>query len=177
MKEITTRIEKLEDTAKVQMQLMTLAPQIAEGKIFEVIIKQWRARRSIDANSYGHLIWARMGEVLKTTPDEIKYKMNLDYGTPEERNGQPVIMALAKDIDPQAFGLYAKKLGDFTAKRGQEFTQYMIYKPTHLLDTKEMSRLIEGTVNEAKELGIETKTPKEIAEMLLAWESGRGGVK
>ena len=42
------------------------------------------------------------------------------------------------------------------------------------MDSKEMSRLIEGTIDEAKQLGIETATPKEIAEMTAKWEAENG---
>ena len=38
------------------------------------------------------------------------------------------------------------------------------------LDKAEMARLIDGTVEEAKQLGIETKTPQEIAEMMSLTE-------
>ena len=36
-------------------------------------------------------------------------------------------------------------------------------------DTQQMSRLIELAVADAKELGIETLTPNEIAELLAFW--------
>lgn len=48
-------------------------------------------------------------------------------------------------------------------------TFYRIYRGSHTYDTKEMSVLIDGTVADAKELGIETATPAEIAEMKERW--------
>ena len=48
-------------------------------------------------------------------------------------------------------------------------TFYKIYRGSHTYDTKEMSVLIDGTVMEAKELGIETMTPAELAEMKARW--------
>ena len=45
-----------------------------------------------------------------------------------------------------------------------------MYKDTHMMDTKEMSHLIEGAIAEAKELGIETATPKELEELQARWE-------
>jgi hypothetical protein len=47
----------------------------------------------------------------------------------------------------------------------------MVYKETHTLDTKEMARLIDGVVSEAQALGIETRTPDEIAQMKSLWET------
>ena len=40
---------------------------------------------------------------------------------------------------------------------------------SHTFDSAEMSRLITATVDEAKELGIETMTPDEIARMNALW--------
>ena len=48
---------------------------------------------------------------------------------------------------------------------------YIIYKETHTLDTKEMARLIDGVVQECQNVGIETKTPDQIAEMMNLWEN------
>ena len=49
----------------------------------------------------------------------------------------------------------------------------MAYKETHTLNTSEMARLIDGVVFEAQGLGIETKTPDEIAQLKSLWESER----
>jgi hypothetical protein len=48
---------------------------------------------------------------------------------------------------------------------------------SHTFNTKEMSRLIDGTIEEAKELGIETATPEQIRRMMAAWDSNHGGLK
>jgi len=39
------------------------------------------------------------------------------------------------------------------------------------MGTKEMSELIDGTVSEARELGIDTRTPDEIERMKQLWNS------
>ena len=47
----------------------------------------------------------------------------------------------------------------------------MLYKRTSELDTKEFSKLLDGAVSEARELGIEVETPEAIAKMLSLMES------
>ena len=42
------------------------------------------------------------------------------------------------------------------------------------MDSREMSRLIEGAVQEAQNLGIETLTPGELARMNLEWGEKNG---
>jgi hypothetical protein len=49
-------------------------------------------------------------------------------------------------------------------------TYYRIIRGTHTYDTKEMSALIDGVVQEAKDLGIETMTPEQIKRMEAAWQ-------
>ena len=45
-------------------------------------------------------------------------------------------------------------------------------KGSHQMDTKEMARLIDATVEEAKGLGIETMTPNELERLKQAWKQG-----
>ena len=46
---------------------------------------------------------------------------------------------------------------------GKSFKCYLVYKQTRDMDSKEMAHLIDGTVQEARELGIDTDTPEEKA--------------
>ena len=43
------------------------------------------------------------------------------------------------------------------------------------MDTKEMARLIDGTIREAKELGIETDTPETLARYQAEWAAYEAG--
>ena len=71
--------------------------------------------------------------------------------------------------------LYAAKdrftelVKDVSFESGKTGVQIQCFFGSHTYDTKEMSRLIEGTVSEAKELGIDTRTPEEIALMTEEW--------
>ena len=55
-------------------------------------------------------------------------------------------------------------------ENGKEVNFYKIYRGSHTYDTKEMSYLIDGTVEEAKEHGIETMTPDELERMKQSWQ-------
>jgi hypothetical protein len=52
-----------------------------------------------------------------------------------------------------------------------------LMRGSHTFNTKEMSRLIDGTIEEAKELGIETATPEQIRRMMAAWDSNHDARK
>ena len=144
------------------------------NKALRIDIKQWREQRSLDANSYFHLLVHKLATKLNIGNDECKIKMNLEYGTPaNDKNGNKVYIKLPASVNVSDFYEYAKWVADKT-ENGLKLSYYIFYKRTHLLDTKEMSRLIDGVVNECKQVGIETKTPEQIAEMLSLWESCNG---
>ena len=54
-------------------------------------------------------------------------------------------------------------------ENGKEVVFYRIYRGSSTYDSKEMSLLIEGTVSDAKDLGIETIPPDELERMMLMW--------
>ena len=54
---------------------------------------------------------------------------------------------------------------------GKEFTHVKVYKGSSEFDKREMSILIDGIVDEAKTLGIETLTSAELERMKLDWKT------
>lgn len=50
---------------------------------------------------------------------------------------------------------------------------YDVFRGSHTYNTKEMTDLLEGTIQEAQELGIDTRTPAEVAQMLNDWDMAR----
>ena len=133
-----------------------------------VEIKKWTKQRSLNANAYFHLLVNKIAEKLKTSDTETKIRLNLEYGTPAtDKSGNQVVVKLPKEVEVTQFYDYAKWIGD---KQEKIMTSYYIfYKQTHTLDSKEMARLIDGTISESKALGIETLTPDEKARMIALW--------
>lgn len=131
----------------------------------------WRKeRRSQNANAYFHVLVDKIAKVLRTSAEEVKKKMVLDYGAIATESGEQIIVALPQSADVGLYYPYAKWLNDFNAKNGQKYSQYLFYKQTHTLSREEMAKLIDGVVYEAKELGIETRTPEELARLIADWE-------
>ena len=64
------------------------------------------------------------------------------------------------------------KCFDTRVENGKLFKCYLVYKQTHLMDSKEMARLIDGAIEVAKELGIETDTPEQLARYKEEWRRG-----
>lgn len=168
MLSITIRNEK--DLSKALTQVANLAPQLNQ-KAYDVDIKIHREKRSKNANDYFHTLVHKIAEVTKIGNDECKVKMNLEYGSPL-RIDEDTLFAIKvpKGANVQGVVKYPKWVKE-TSENGKPFDVYMVYKETHTLDTKEMARLIDGVVSEAQALGIETRTPDEIAQMKSLWET------
>ena len=107
----------------------------------------------------------KIAKALKRSNEEVKRDLVFDYGTiaTDERGLKAGLKAL-KDIPITKYFKYARPIGE-CIENGKTFVKYLIYKETHTLDSSEMARLIDGTISEAKQLGIETLTPDEIENL------------
>lgn len=144
---------------------------LASGKErLKVVFSWWTERRSLNANSYFHVLVDKIAKAMNLGADEVKKQMVLEYGTIATEGGERLIVALPKSADVNLYYPYAKWIGDFVAKNKQQYSQYIFYKQTHTLDKAEMKRLIDGVIYEAQQLGIETRTPDELAGLIENWE-------
>jgi hypothetical protein len=144
---------------------------LANGKELAVEIKQHRKGRSLNANAYFHLLVDKIAEAMNLGEEETKVKLVLEYGSVmRDENGEKVGIKLPVSVDVNKIYKYAKWF-DERIENGHKFNCYIIYEHTHNLDTKQMARLIDGTVYEAKELNIETMTPQELALLKQEWKS------
>ena len=120
-------------------------------------IKEYRQKRSLNSNAY---CWALIGEIadkMRMSKEDVYLSMLRDYGQSE-------LVSVRSDIDIKGYFKYYEEFGTGTVN-GKEFTHYKIYKGSSEYDTKEMSVFIDGVVQEAQALGIQTLTPTQIAEL------------
>ena len=133
-------------------------------EIVDIEVKKHREKRSLDANAYFHVLVDKMSKVLRVTAEEVKHRLVCDYGS------EGVYVRLPASANIASFGIkYFRTIGESKDTK-KPCTDYLVYKPTHEMDRAEMARLIDGTVQEAKQLEIETRTPTELAEMMSLWE-------
>lgn len=130
---------------------------------------KFRKKRSLDANAYFHLLVNKIAAKTKSSDDEVKRNLVCSYGTlarDEEGNLIGAMVPVGMSID--SFYPYTRNYKTEYVN-GKECNCYLFYKRTRDLDTAEFAQLIEGTISEAKELGIETKEEAEVASILSAW--------
>ena len=135
-------------------------------------VKEYKQKRSNDANAYFHVLVNELARYFNISDKEMKTKMNLQYGTiAKDENGNSIGIKIPKGTDITQFYDYAKWFGE-CEDNGIKFDKYLLYKQTHTLNTKEMSQLISGVIQECQDVGIETKTPAELKSLLGSWEAG-----
>lgn len=158
-------LREQKDILEVQNELMNILPELSK-RPFCCEIKRYYEKRSLDANAYFHVLVDKIAKVLKRSPEDIKVEMNLEYGTfaRDEETGQLQGFMALKNIPVSKFCKYAKPIRE-VEENGKVFVQYLVRKHTSELDNKEMADLIDGVIEEAKNLDIETLTPVELAAL------------
>jgi len=134
-----------------------------------VEIKKYRERRSKDANAYFHVLVNKIAEYQGLGNDEVKKSLVIEYGAlAKDDDGFTVGFKLPESVNIDSIYPYAKVF-DVREENGRMFNCYLVYKHTHELDSKEMARLIDGTIYVAQDLGIETDTPEQLAKYKEGW--------
>jgi len=137
----------------------------------EIKIKKYHKRRSLSANAYFHVLVNKIAEAQGLGNEEVKTNLVCEYGAlAKDGDGQTVGFKLPASVNVSTIYPYVKCF-DTRNEGGKEFNCYLVYKQTHLMDSKEMARLIDGAIYEARDLGIETGTPEMIARYKDEWNS------
>lgn len=154
-----------QERREIQEFLSTI--NVQRGKKYDIKITRYREKRSLDANSYYWLLLGKMASVLGTSKIELHNQELGKYGAFLTDSDNKVLYTLFKaSIDYLSYEqIHLKPTGKTEDRNGVTYMWFMVLKPTHEMDSKEMSVLIDGVVQDAKELGIETATPQQIAEM------------
>lgn len=131
----------------------------------DVHIKRWRAHRSKDANAYLHALINEIATRRGVSDDEVKRELVVQYGTIAlDSEGDPLVIRLPVDIDPDRFYAYTRCI-DQRCEDDKIVNIYALYKRSSDMTSAEFSRLVDGAITEARELGIDTDTPQEAARL------------
>lgn len=135
----------------------------------DLTVDKWSDKRSIQANAYFHVLVNEIAKATKSSMDDVKKQLVLNYGTPARgSDGKYAAVKVPKNTDLDQFYKYYRHIG--TDENGLDM--YILFKRTSDLNKEEMGRLITGTQDEAKALGIETMTPDELARMMNRYKEG-----
>jgi hypothetical protein len=163
MEKMVIKLDNPADTIKVQKILIELMQDLSSGIAYDCEIKRHREKRSLNANNYSWQLQTEIAKATNRSLTDIHNQMVLDYGVVEVYS----ILKTAFESAKRMFD-YFEVLGEGVVN-GKEFVHVKAGIGTHNYNSKEMARFIDGVVQEAKNLGIETMTPNELARLKAIW--------
>lgn len=136
--------------------------------VLNIEIKRYRKGRSLNANAYFHKMCDLIAKELNASAIKVKNMMLARYGQIDKDVSH---LIMDNDIDyTELETIHLRPTGHTKVMdNGKLYQVYLVIRGSHTYDTKEMSQLIDGTVSEAKALGIETLTPAELERMKAEW--------
>lgn len=130
-------------------------------------MKEYRERRSLDANAYA---WVLMDKLAEKTgiPKTTIYRSYIR----EIGGNNTVVCSVEAAVDSLVAGWSKNGLGwvtDVSPSKIEGCKNVTLYYGSSTYDTRQMSRLIDLVVQDCKEQGIETMTPFELDALKERW--------
>jgi hypothetical protein len=139
-------------------------------------IKEHKEKRSLDSNNYFHALCDKLRFKIDPMPwsmAHIKNHLITSYGQ-VERDEDGNIVYIKANIPAEKMQ-EVEYLHCLPVKyESDTVVIYRVYRGSHTYNSKEMSQLIAGTVDECQAVGIETMAPAELARMTELWRVKHG---
>lgn len=139
------------------------------GKDLKLKLCKYTQKRSLNANSYYRALISEMAELNGISLNRQHNLLLRRYGQFERIADNIVVVDIPdvagnESIVDESETVHLKPTSRvMRAKNGTEYRTYIMLRGSHTYDSREMKRLIDGTVSEAKEMGINTLTPEELS--------------
>lgn len=130
-------------------------------------IKEYKEKRSLDANAYAWVLLGKLQDKLHIPKEEIYRDAIRNIGSYE------VIPIKNEAVEKFRQAWSKKGLGwitETTKSKLDGYTNVIAYYGSSIYDTKEMTRFIELIIQECEQLDIETKSKAEIDSLLKEWD-------
>lgn len=150
----------IDDTGKIE-KFLPLIFRLDKDTVYDVKIDKHREKRSLNANAYLWKLVTEIGNILNKSKEEVYLQMLKDYG-------QSMLIPVPRGTIPSRITKYYE-FECSSQLNGKDADWYKCYIGSSEYDTKEMSILLNGVVQEAKNLGIKTKDDIELERLIKEW--------
>ena len=150
-------------------QIVTFLLSADREKVWD--LREHREKRSLTQNSYYWKLLSRTADKLKMSKPELHNRMLRKYGQRQYIGGLLVRIPIPDTDEAEEAALAAETFhitptSDVkTGKDGRQYRTYLMLRGSSDYDTREMSVLLDGMINEAQQQDIETLTPMELERM------------
>ena len=146
-----------------------------KDKLYVLEIKEFRKKRSQDANAKMWALIHEMSAILRLPPEEIYQGYIPDVG-----NNYRIVPVLPEDMDTFVrdwcrghLGRMAEDIGPCRSRELAGYRNLKLYRGSSEYDTATFSRLLELVIQDCRQLGIETLSEREKSLLLEEWEATR----
>lgn len=141
--------------------------KMLEGRTYTCECKEFRKKRSLDANAYFWTLCDKLAEATRISKEEI-------YRNAIENIGGNSDTVCVKESAAQKLCTSWSRNGlgwasETSESKIQGCVNVTLYYGSSTYDTAQMSRLIDNIVQDCHAVGIETKTPQELALLKREW--------
>ena len=147
--------------------LSSLIPTLDDKKKYVIEIKQYRQKRSLDANAYCWVLIDKLAEKTGVSKSEVYRSAIKEIGGNCE-----TVCVQDKAVDKLCRGWHHNGEGwqtETSKSKLEGCTNVTLYYGSSVYDTMQMSRLIDNIVQDCKAVGIETMTPAELQSLKESW--------
>lgn len=152
---------KLELSINEKHDFKALVDDMGQVEKLSIEIKPYRKKRSLDANALCWKLCTEIANIIRTDKESVYLEMLKRYG-------QSDIVSVSKGIDVKPYFKYYEKAGEGRVS-GKEFTHYKVYQGSSEYDTRYMSIFLDGIVSEAKAMGIQVLSSRELSILKEEW--------
>ena len=132
-------------------------------KDLDVTIKKWNDHRTLTANAYLWVLVTKIGDALRMSKEDVYLDMLKSYG-----QGGAVSVEERFVEDFKRTYKYSERLGE-TELNGKTFVHFRFWVGSSEYDKEEFSILLDGVVQEAKNLDIETMDTENLKSLMEAY--------
>lgn len=138
-------------------KLLIEISNLDKEKLYDVKITEYSDKRTKTMNSYYWVLVTQLANVLRTSKDELHTELIKRYS-------QRDYISLLANIKPSDYFPYYEYQNTFK-HNNNTFKSYLVFKRSSDMNKQEFSILLDGLISECKEVGINTMTPEEIAQL------------
>lgn len=146
-----------------------LGAKLEDGKQYAIDVKEYRRRRSHDANAYAWVLIDKIAEKLPFTNRVDVYRDHIRAigGVSEILTMPPeAVQRFRQTWEKNGIGWQVDSIG--TTPDGRE--NVVAYYGSSTFDTAQMARFIDSLIEDAKALEIETMPPDKLEGLLNQWK-------
>ena len=130
----------------------------------DITVKRFRQKRSLDANAYAWVLIDKIARAKRLTKTEVYRNAIREIGGVSDIISikKQALHRLQREWNSKGAGWQIEDIGG----KIPGWTNVILYYGSSVYDSRQMSDLIDSLVQDAKALGIETKSEEEINSLL-----------